>query len=144
MEKNMNKKTYLIKARPGSFFMEVSKEKIENDLSLDDIIKKYITLDEVKKESYKTICFFVVEEKIGRKTKATKCHIGEKYSLTKIVNEFGKDCFLYDNIKYNDYQSAIRYIPGNFGGVNKEDICFTQKEIVNLIKETNMELKESL
>lgn len=140
----MNKKTYLIKARPGSFFMEVSKEKIENDLSLNDIIKKYITLDEVEKLSTKTICFFVIEEKIGKKITATKYHIGKRYSLHKIKDEFGKDSTLYHNLKSYNYQSAIKYIPENFGGVDKNDICFTQKEIVNLIKDTKMELNEVL
>ena len=122
----MNKKTYLIKARPGSFFMEIEKEKIENDLELS-----------------KTICFFVIEEKIGKKITATKYHIGEKYNLNRIKDEFSKDSSLYRNIKNNDYKYAIKYIPGNFGGVNKNDVCYTQKEIVKIIKDAKNDLCES-
>ena len=140
----MNKKTYLIKARPGTFFMEIEKEKIENDLELNEIIKRYISLNEVDKITSKTICFFVVEEKIGKKTTATKYHIGEKYNLNRIKDEFSKDSSLYRNIKNNDYRCAIKYIPGNFGGVDKKDVCFTQDEIVKIIKKSNEELQESL
>ncbi len=140
----MNKKTYLIKARPGTFFMEIEKEKIENDLELSEIIKRYISLNEVDKTTYKTICFFVIEEKIGKKITATKYHIGEKYNLNRIKYEFSKDSSLYRNIKNNDYKYAIKYIPGNFGGVDKNDVCFTQKEIVKIIKDAKKELCESL
>lgn len=140
----MDKKTYLIKARPGTFFMEIEKEKIENDLELNDIIKRYITINEVEKASYKTICFFVIEENAGKKTTTKKFHIGEEYSLKKIKDEFGDDCPLYRNVKNNHYKCAIKYISGNFGGVDKKDICFTQKEIIKIIKSKKVELNESL
>ena len=144
MERKIDKKTYLIKARPGTFFMEIEKEKIENDLKVNDIIKKYIGLNDVENSSHKTICFFIVEEKNGNKTTAKKFHIGEEYSLEKIKTEFGEDCSLYRNVKNNDYRCAIKYIPGNFGGVDKKDACFTQDEIVKIIKKSNEELQESL
>lgn len=140
----MAKKTYLIKARPGTFFMEIEKQKIENDLELKDIIKKYISLDEIEKATYKSLCFFVVEEKIGKKTIATQYHIGEKYNLDRIKEEYGTDCSLYRNVKNNNYKCAIKYIPGNFGGVNKKDICFTQKEIAKIVKDAKKEVSENL
>ena len=138
----MNKKTYLIKARPGTFVMGVSKEVIENDLSLKNIIQEYISNNEVEKASNKTICFFVVEEKVGNKKTTKKYHIGEVYSLEQIENEFGTNCSLYRNIKNNDYQSAIKYITGNFGGVDKEDVCFSQKEIIDILKEEKNQSSE--
>lgn len=140
----MAKKTYLIKARPGTFFMEIEKQKIENDMEVKDIIKKYISLDEIEKATYKSLCFFVVEEKIGKKTIATQYHIGEKYNLDRIKEEYGIDCSLYRNVKNNNYKCAIKYIPGNFGGVNKKDICFTQKEIVKIVKDAKKEVSENL
>ena len=136
---NKNKETYLIKARPGTFFMEISRIKIENNLFLKDIIQKYFTRDEMEKGP-ETVCFFVIEKKFGNRKIAKKYHIGEIYSLERIEEEFGKNCSLYRNIKNNKFQSAIKYIPGNFGGVDKKDVCFTQKEILDMLQESVDEL----
>ena len=136
--KKVEKQTYLIKCKPGTFFMEVSEQKIENNLSLNDIIKNYISAKELKKD-YDAICFFVIEERIGKRKKATKCHIGEIYDLEKIEKELGKNSPLYRNISGGKYESAIKYIPGNFGGVEKKDIVYSKKEIIEIKKQAKME-----
>ena len=136
--------TKLVKQKPGTFFMEVEEKKIPDDMTVNDIIKKYISLDELKPGNYNSICCFLVEKKDGKKRQIKKYHIGEAYPLEKIKAEFGKDSILYRNIKNNNYDCAIKYLAGNFGGVSKKDVVYSREQILDIITQANTEKDEEM
>ncbi len=131
------KKTYLVKLIPAGFFWEEKRERIEDDLTLDEVISRYISVKEVESPSPDTINFFVVQERVGSRKSETGCHIGEVYTLDRIENEFGKDCPLYRNVVNNHCLCAVRYITGNFGGVEQGNKIFSQQEIIDIISRAN-------
>lgn len=131
------KKTYLVKLMPSGLFWEEKREIIEDDLSLDEVIARYISVKEVDSQSPDAINIFVVQEWVGSRKRETECHIGELYTLDRIENEFGRDCPLYRNIVNNHYLCAIKYITGNFGGVESGNKIFSQEKIIDIISHAN-------
>ena len=138
------KTTKMYEFRPGTFFMEENKHKIPNDMSVEEIIKEYICRDEIESPYAGSICNFVVEEKIGKKVVDFKRYqIGEVYPLCRIAKEFGKESTLYRNIENNGYYAAIKYLAGNFGYVDKEDIVFSREQILDILKIKQQEREET-
>ena len=128
------KKTIMTEFRPGTFFLDEYSHKIENDLSVEEIIKKYVNEDEIETPNYESICYFVVEEKSLKGTIIKKCQIGEIHSLNRIEEEFGKDSTLYRNVANNGYDNAIKYLAGNFGYVDPDAIVYSREQVLDIFK----------
>ena len=154
----VDKKTSVIFFMPGVFFVEHYSKNARNGITIEEVLKEMVSKETIEKTSFETINMFKIVENewngyqvvdgkrkeiYGKETTKATCHIGEFYSIERIEQEEGKNSTLYHNISNNGYVGAVRYLTGNFGGVNKGDKVFSQEEALAIIAEGKKERNEN-